>query len=82
MHFQCAGNMHSRDTNSEYPNAPLAVQGSHSHTEVAVSWEEKTFPLFQPHQSPNAEGVVDEFAVVSIPRCSHRLHNEQSDYSL
>ena len=34
--------MHSRDTNSEYSNALLAVEGSHSRTEVAVNWEEET----------------------------------------
>ena len=67
---------------SEYPNAPLAVQGSHSHTEVAVNWEEETFPLLQRHQSPNAEGFVDEFTVVSISCYGHCLHNEESDYSL
>ena len=73
MHFQCAGTCTvETPTVSIYPNAPLAVQGSHSHTEVAVSWEEKTFPLLQRHQSPNAEGVVDEFAVVSIPCYGHQ----------
>ena len=69
MHFQCAG------------TCTVETPGSHSHPEVAVNWEKETFPLLQCHQSPNVEGVVDEFPVVSIPCYGHRLHNERSDYS-
>ena len=74
--------MHSRDTNSVYSNAPLAVQEAIHTLKCQSIGKEKHFRYFNAINHQMLKGVADEFAVAFISCCSHHLQKQRSGSSL